>query len=101
MGKGSQLSRNVSDHSKTNLMNTNLQKKFLRMSRLTLYALVLSTSLSLGATHLSKAQDKQLRDVTLTLSSEEDRLVPLFGEIGQLSGFRFAYSPEEIGLTDR
>ncbi|MGB3777433.1 MAG: TonB-dependent receptor [Tunicatimonas sp.] len=77
-------------------MNTNLQKKFLRMSRLTLYALALSTSLSLGATHLSKAQDKQLRDVTLTLSSEEDRLVPLFGAIGQLSGFRFAYSPEEV-----
>ena len=77
-------------------MNTNLQEKFSRMSRLTLYALVLSTSLSLGATHLSKAQDKQLRDVTLTLSSEEDRLVPLFGEIGQLSGFQFAYSPEEV-----
>lgn len=77
-------------------MNVKLYKLMLRMSKVSIYAMIVCYSFSLAVANESEAQQKFLKEVSLNLETGKSDLLSLVEEIESSSNFVFAYSKRDV-----
>lgn len=79
-------------------METKLHKIVIRMSKLTIYALIICQSLVMVLANGSEAQRKHLEEIEIEISSQEKArdLLGIISEIEAKGDFTFAYSKRDV-----
>ena len=78
-------------------MDAKLRKLFIRMTKITMYAMVFCISLTIGICSTAGAQQKLLKEISIELNHKEgSSLIKVIKEIEKSSNFLFLYSPKEL-----
>ncbi len=78
-------------------MDAKLRKLFIRMTKITTYAMVFCISLTIGICSTAGAQQKLLKEISIDLNSEEgSSLIKVIKEIEKSTDFLFLYSQKEL-----
>lgn len=78
-------------------MDAKLRKLFIRMTKITMYAMVFCISLTIGICSTAGAQQKLLKEISIDLNSKEgSSLIKVIKEIEKSTDFLFLYSQKEL-----